>query len=397
MRKKGYFGSFGGQYVPELLMPALIELEKTYRQFKSDPAFQRELEDLLIHYAGRPTPLYFARNLTRKGGGAQILLKREDLNHTGSHKLNNCLGQVLMAKKSGKTRVIAETGAGQHGVATATACALMGIDCQIYMGAEDVKRQKLNVLRMEILGAEVVPVYSGTQTLKDAINEALRNWITHVQSTQYVMGSVVGPHPFPTIVREFQSVIGKEAKAQLKAFDVDFPHYIVACVGGGSNAMGIFSAFENTPARFVGVEAGGFGSQLGQHAASITRGEVGVFHGEKSYFLQDADGQIAPAHSIAAGLDYPGVGPEHAYFSETGRARYVTIRDDEAVEAFRTLSETEGIIPALESAHAVAYGLKLAKTLPPEQIVLINLSGRGDKDIQNLTFEKTEGHHESIG
>ena len=234
MRKKGYFGSFGGQYVPELLMPALIELEKTYRQFKSDPAFQRELEDLLIHYAGRPTPLYFARNLTRKGGGAQILLKREDLNHTGSHKLNNCLGQVLMAKKSGKTRVIAETGAGQHGVATATACALMGIDCQIYMGAEDVKRQKLNVLRMEILGAEVVPVYSGTQTLKDAINEALRNWIAHVQSTQYVMGSVVGPHPFPTIVREFQSVIGKEAKAQLKAFDVDFPHYIVACVGGGS-------------------------------------------------------------------------------------------------------------------------------------------------------------------
>ena len=378
-------------------MPALIELEKNYRHLKSDPAFQRELEDLLAHYAGRPTPLYFARNLTQKAGGAQIFLKREDLNHTGSHKLNNCLGQVLMAKKSGKKRVIAETGAGQHGVATATACALMGIDCQIFMGAEDVKRQKLNVLRMEILGAEVVPVYSGTQTLKDAINEALRNWITHVQTTYYVMGSVVGPHPFPTIVREFQSVIGKEARAQLKEIDVDFPQYIVACVGGGSNAMGIFAAFENTPAQFVGVEAGGFGSRLGQHAASITRGEVGVFHGEKSYFLQDADGQIAPAHSIAAGLDYPGVGPEHAYFSETGRARYVTIRDDEAIEAFRTLSETEGIIPALESAHAVAYGLQLAKTLPPEEIVLINLSGRGDKDIQNFMFEKREENHESIG
>ena len=387
MRKKGYFGAYGGQYVPELLMPALIELEEAFHYFQSDDEFQKELAYLLKHYAGRPTPLYHAKNLTRQAGGAQIFLKREDLNHTGSHKLNNCLGQVLMAKKMGKKRVIAETGAGQHGVATATACALLDIDCQIYMGAEDVQRQHLNVYRMELLGAKVHPVHSGTKTLKDAINEALRYWIANVKTTQYVMGSVVGPHPFPTIVREFQAIIGNEAREQLKEYNIDAPDAIIACVGGGSNAMGIFHPFKHSKAKFIGVEAGGVSEEIGKHAASLTLGQVGVFHGEKSYFLQDANGQIAPAHSIAAGLDYPGVGPEHALYKDSGRAEYVRVTDAEAVEAFRTLASTEGIIPALESAHAVAYALRHAGTLSAQQIVLVNLSGRGDKDMTGIQLK----------
>jgi len=381
MRNRGYFGQFGGQFVPELLMPALIELEEAFNHYQQDRQFQAELADLLKNYAGRPTPLYFAQNLTRKTGSAKLFLKREDLNHTGSHKLNNCLGQVLMAKKMGKRKVIAETGAGQHGVATATACALLDIECRIYMGSEDVERQKLNVFRMQLLGAEVLPVNSGTCTLKDAINEAMRAWIASVKTTQYVMGSVVGPHPFPTMVREFQSVIGLEAREQIKEYGLSHPDYIVACVGGGSNAMGIFHPFKDTPAKLIGVEAGGRGNAMGQHAASLAFGEVGVFHGEKSYFLQNEHGQIAPAHSIAAGLDYPGVGPEHAYYKETGRASYKQVTDQEALEAYNLLAKTEGIIPALESAHAVAYARKLAPTLPREQSILINLSGRGDKDM----------------
>jgi len=384
MRKKGYFGAYGGQYIPELLMPALIELEEAFLYFQRDDEFQTELADLLKHYAGRPTPLYHAKNLSRQAGGARIFLKREDLNHTGSHKLNNCLGQVLMARKMGKKRVIAETGAGQHGVATATACALLDIDCQIYMGAEDVQRQHLNVYRMQLLGAEVHPVHSGTKTLKDAINEALRHWIANVKTTQYVMGSVVGPHPFPTIVREFQAIIGNEAREQLKEYNIHDPDSIIACVGGGSNAMGIFHPFKDSKAKFIGVEAGGVGEEIGKHAASLTLGQVGVFHGEKSYFLQDANGQIASAHSIAAGLDYPGVGPEHALYKDSGRAKYVRVTDEEAVQAFRTLASTEGIIPALESAHAIAYALKHASTLPAHQVVLVNLSGRGDKDMTGI-------------
>jgi len=381
MRKRGYFGNFGGQFVPELLMPALIELEEAYEYYSNDKAFRAELDHLLTHYAGRPTPIFYAQNLTRKAGGSRILLKREDLNHTGSHKLNNCLGQVLMAKKLGKKRIIAETGAGQHGVATATACALLDIECQIYMGKEDTQRQELNVFRMELLGAKVITVESGTQTLKDAINEALRDWIASVKNTHYVIGSVVGPHPFPTMVRDFQSIIGKEALSQLPAFGIDVPDYIIACVGGGSNAMGIFHPFKETPVKLIGVEAGGRGDDIGDHARSLSLGQIGVFHGERSYFLQDEHGQIAPAHSIAAGLDYPGVGPEHADYKERGRASYETVTDEEAVNAYLALAKTEGIIPALESAHAVAYALKLAPTLKKEQSILINLSGRGDKDI----------------
>ena len=394
MRKRGYFGNFGGQFVPELLMPALIELEEAYRHFSQDHACQNELSHLLIHYAGRPTPLYFAENLTRKFGGAKIFLKREDLNHTGSHKLNNCLGQVLMAKKMGKNRIIAETGAGQHGVATATACALLDIECQIYMGREDTVRQELNVFRMKLLGAKVITVESGSQTLKDAINETFRDWIASVKTTHYVIGSVVGPHPFPTIVRNFQSVIGREARSQLPAFGIDVPDYIIACVGGGSNAMGIFHSFKDTTAKLIGVEAGGRGQNIGDNARSLSLGQVGVFHGEKSYFLQNADGHIAPAHSIAAGLDYPGVGPEHAHYKETGRAVYETVTDDEAVDAYRKLARTEGIIPALESAHAVAYATRLARTLAKEQSILVNLSGRGDKDIMGFQEKKNNRGNE---
>ncbi|NOY60099.1 MAG: tryptophan synthase subunit beta [Calditrichaeota bacterium] len=381
MRKRGYFGNFGGQFVPELLMPALIELEETYNHYKKNDAFQKELRYYLSHYAGRPTPLYFAENLTRYAGGAKIYLKREDLNHTGSHKLNNCLGQVLMAKKMGKERIIAETGAGQHGVATATVCALFDMPCQVYMGKEDTVRQKLNVFRMNLLGAQVIAVESGSRTLKDAINEALRDWIATVKNTHYVIGSVVGPHPFPTIVRDFQSIIGKEAKLQCREFDFDVPDYIIACVGGGSNAMGIFHPFKSSSAKLIGVEAGGRGEKIGDNSASISKGQVGVFHGKKSYFLQNADGQIAPAHSVAAGLDYPGVGPEHAAYKESGRAVYVSINDEEALAAYKLLSEKEGIIPALESSHAVAYAVKLAAKLPKDKNILVNLSGRGDKDL----------------
>lgn len=381
MRKRGYFGNFGGQFVPELLMPALIELEEAYNYYKVNVAFQKELQHYLSHYAGRPTPLYFAENLTRYAGGAKIYLKREDLNHTGSHKLNNCLGQVLMAKKMGKKRIIAETGAGQHGVATATACALFNMPCQVYMGKEDTIRQELNVFRMKLLGTQVIAVESGSRTLKDAINEALRDWIATVKNTHYVIGSVVGPHPFPTIVRNFQAIIGEEAKSQCKEFGFKEPDYIIACVGGGSNAMGIFHPFKSSNAKLIGVEAGGRGERIGDNSASISKGQVGVFHGKKSYFLQNADGQIAPAHSVAAGLDYPGVGPEHAAYKESGRAIYVSINDEEALAAYKLLSEKEGIIPALESSHAVAYAVKLAAKLPKDKNILVNLSGRGDKDL----------------
>ncbi len=381
MRKRGYFGNFGGQFVPELLMPALMELEQAYEKYKNNDQFIQELFYLYKNYAGRPTPIYYAKNLTRIAGGARILLKREDLNHTGSHKLNNCLGQSLLAKNMGKKRIIAETGAGQHGVATATACALLGLECHVYMGKEDTVRQELNVFRMKMLGTEVIPVESGTQTLKDAINEAMRDWVSTVKTTHYIIGSVVGPHPFPVMVRNFQSIIGEEALQQLPEYGIDVPDYIIACVGGGSNAMGIFHPFVNTKAKLIGVEAGGRGANVGDHSSSLGRGEQGVFHGKKSYFLQNEYGQISPAHSIAAGLDYPGVGPEHAYYKETGRAQYVSITDEEAIYAYKTLAREEGIIPALESAHALAYALKLAPTLAENQTILVNLSGRGDKDI----------------
>lgn len=383
MRKRGYFGNFGGRYVPELLMPALLELEQAYDTYSKDEDFQNELAHLLKHYAGRPTPLFFAQNLTRHAGGARIYLKREDLNHTGSHKLNNCLGQGLLAKRMGKTRIIAETGAGQHGVATATACALLGLPCEVYMGEEDTVRQALNVHRMKMLGATVVPVTSGSRTLKDAINEAMREWVSCVKTTHYLIGSVVGPHPFPTIVRDFQAVIGEEAKTQCPEFGFDTPDYIVACVGGGSNAMGIFHPFKNSRTKLIGVEAGGRGTKIGDNAASLSLGSVGVFHGEKSFFLQNEDGQIEPAHSVAAGLDYPGVGPEHAAYKESGRAQYVSVTDEQALEAHKLLARTEGIIPALESSHAVAYAVILAGSLDKDKTVLINLSGRGDKDIHN--------------
>ncbi len=390
MRRKGYFGKFGGQFVPELLMPALYELEAGFCDIAQSKEFKQELNELLRNYAGRPTPLYYAKRLTKETGGAKILLKREDLNHTGSHKLNNCLGQALLAQKMGKKNIIAETGAGQHGVATATVCALMGMNCKVYMGAEDIERQQLNVFRMKLLGAEVVPVHSGTKTLKDATSEAMRVWISTVKHTQYILGSVVGPHPFPLMVRQFQSVIGTEAKRQLKQYGITEPDYIVACVGGGSNAMGIFHPFRKSQAKLIGVEAGGLGTLIGENAASISYGEAGVFHGKKSLFLQDENGQIIPAHSIAAGLDYPGVGPEHAFYSDSGRAEYVTVTDAEAIKAFKLLSQTEGIIPALESAHAIAYAVKLAAKLPKQRTVLVNLSGRGDKDTKTLQEEVNE-------
>jgi len=392
MRKRGYFGDFGGQFVPELLMPALYELENGFNTIAKTPEFETELDDLLANYAGRPTPLYFAKRLTEKTGGARILLKREDLNHTGSHKLNNCLGQALLAQKMKKKNIIAETGAGQHGVATATVCALMGMNCRVFMGEEDIKRQRLNVFRMRLLGAEVIPVTSGTRTLKDATSEAMREWISTVKHTQYILGSVVGPHPFPMMVRDFQAVIGKEVSEQIKTYGIEAPDVIVACVGGGSNAIGIFHAFRKTSAQLVGVEAGGLGKTIGENAASINYGEIGVFHGKKSYFLQDENGQIIPAHSIAAGLDYPGVGPEHAHYAKSGRAQYVTVSDKEAITAFKLLSQTEGIIPALESSHAVAYAVKIAAKLPRHKTVLINLSGRGDKDTQTLQAETGTAH-----
>ncbi|CDZ24642.1 Tryptophan synthase beta chain [[Clostridium] cellulosi] len=382
MGNKGRYGEYGGQYIPETLMNALIELEKAYEFYKKDPEFNAELDALLKEYAGRPSLLYYAKKMSKDLGGAQIYLKREDLNHTGSHKINNVLGQMLLAKKMGKKRVIAETGAGQHGVATATAAALMGLDCEIYMGREDTERQALNVFRMELLGAKVHPIDTGTKTLKDAINEALRDWAAHADDTFYLIGSVMGPHPYPEIVRDFQSVIGKEVKRQMKDTLGRLPDVLIACVGGGSNAMGLFYDFiPEKSVRLIGVEAGGKGTDTPQNAATITNGTVGVFHGMKSYFLQDSDGQIAPVYSISAGLDYPGVGPEHAYLHDIGRAEYVSATDKEAVDAFCYLSRVEGIIPAIESAHAVAHAMKLAPTLPKDKVIVVNLSGRGDKDV----------------
>lgn len=379
---KGRFGVHGGQYIPETLMNAVIELEEAYARWKDDPGFKAELEGLLKNYAGRPSLLYYAEKMTDDLGGAKVYLKREDLNHTGSHKLNNVLGQVLLAKRMGKTRVIAETGAGQHGVATATAAALMGMECEVYMGEEDTIRQALNVYRMELLGAKVHPVKTGTRTLKDAVNETLREWTARVADTHYVLGSVMGPHPFPTIVRDFQSVIGREVKAQLLEREGRLPDALLACVGGGSNAMGLFHEFVGDPqVRLIGCEAAGRGVETGETAATIAVGTPGIFHGMKSYFCQDEYGQIAPVYSISAGLDYPGIGPEHAWLHDTGRAEYVSITDGEAVDAFEYLSRTEGIIPAIESAHAVAYARKLAPQMKKDQILVVNLSGRGDKDV----------------
>ncbi|MBW2371030.1 MAG: tryptophan synthase subunit beta [Deltaproteobacteria bacterium] len=377
----GHFGPFGGRYVPETLMAALEELQEAYPRISADPAFIEELDDLLERYAGRPTPLTFARRTTELLGGAKIYLKREDLAHTGAHKINNVLGQCLLARHMGKPRVIAETGAGQHGVATATACALFGLECVVYMGTEDVERQALNVFRMELLGAEVRPVESGSCTLKDAINESMRDWVTNVRNTYYCIGSVMGPHPYPTLVRDFQRVIGVEARQQILDAEGRLPDVLVACVGGGSNAMGLFHPFvEDEGVRMVGVEAAGEGISSGRHGAAVSAGSTGIFHGMRTLVLSDDDGQIFPAHSISAGLDYPGVGPEHAWLHESGRAEYVTATDKEALDAFQFLSRSEGIIPALETAHAVAHVQKLAPTLPADAIVLLNLSGRGDKD-----------------
>ncbi len=392
---KGRFGIHGGQYIPETLMNAVIELEQAYEHYKGDPDFLAELEALLRDYAGRPSRLYYAARMTADLGGAKVYLKREDLNHTGSHKINNVLGQVLLAKRMGKTRVIAETGAGQHGVATATAAALMGLECEIYMGREDTERQALNVYRMELLGATVHPVDSGTRTLKDAVNETLREWTARVDDTHYVLGSVMGPHPFPTIVRDFQSVIGREVRAQLKEREGRLPDALIACVGGGSNAMGLFYEFIGEPSvRLIGCEAAGEGVETPRNAATVATGRVGIFHGMKSYFCQDEYGQIAPVYSISAGLDYPGIGPEHANLKDTGRAEYVPVTDAEAVDAFGYLSRMEGIIPAVESAHAVAHARKLAPSMGKNEILVINLSGRGDKDVAAIARYKGVDLHE---
>ncbi len=379
---KGRFGIHGGQYIPETLMNAVVELEEAYNRFKEDPEFTAELNDLLNEYAGRPSLLYYAEKMTEDLGGAKIYLKREDLNHTGSHKINNVLGQVLLAKRMGKTRIIAETGAGQHGVATATVAALMGLECEIFMGKEDTERQTLNVFRMELLGAKVHAVTSGTQTLKDAVNETMREWTQRMGDTHYVLGSVMGPHPFPTIVRDFQSVIGREVKQQIGQKEGRLPDAVLACVGGGSNAMGLFYDFiADKSVRLIGCEAAGHGVDTDRTAATIATGKSGIFHGMKSYFCQDEYGQIAPVYSISAGLDYPGIGPEHANLHDLGRAEYVPVTDDEAVEAFEYLSRLEGIIPAIESSHAVSYAKKLAPTMNKDQIIVICLSGRGDKDV----------------
>lgn len=386
---KGKFGQHGGQFIPETLMNAVNELEAAYEKYIHDEAFLAELDELNRTYTGRPSLLYYAAKMTEDLGGAKIYLKREDLNHTGSHKINNALGQVLLAKKMGKTRVIAETGAGQHGVATATAAALLGMECEVYMGKEDTDRQALNVFRMELLGARVHPVTSGTQTLKDAVNETLREWTNRVEDTHYVLGSVMGPHPFPTIVRDFQSIIGKEVKAQMMEAEGKLPDMLIACVGGGSNAMGLFYDFIGEPGvKLVGCEAAGHGVDTDKNAATIATGSLGIFHGMKSYFCQDEYGQIAPVYSISAGLDYPGIGPEHASLHDSGRALYVPVTDDEAVDAFEYLSRMEGIIPAIESAHAVAYARKVAPTMGKDQVIVINLSGRGDKDVAAIARYK---------
>jgi tryptophan synthase beta chain len=382
---QGRFGEFGGRYVPETLMTAIEELDAAYEAAKADPAFAAEMGAMLRDFAGRPTPLYLAANLTRELGGARIYLKREDLAHTGAHKINNAVGQGLLTKRLGKTRVIAETGAGQHGVATATICAHLGLECVVYMGEVDIERQAPNVFRMRLLGAEVRPVSSGSRTLKDAINEAMRDWVTNVKTTHYLIGSVMGPHPYPAMVRDFQSVIGREARAQMLEREGRLPDYAIACVGGGSNAIGLFHEFlDDTSVRLIGVEAAGHGIESGQHAATLSAGRPGVLHGSYSYLLQDESGQVQEAHSISAGLDYPGVGPEHAYLKASERARYESVTDEEALAAFQKLCLTEGIIPALESSHAVAYAMKLAPRLRPDEIVLINLSGRGDKDLETV-------------
>lgn len=391
----GRFGQYGGQYIPETLMPAVTELDQAYTKYKDDPEFQEELSRLLREYANRPSLLYKAERLTEKLGGATIYLKREDLNHTGAHKINNVLGQCLLAKRMGKTRVIAETGAGQHGVATATVAALMGLECEIYMGKVDTERQALNVYRMKLLGAKVHPVESGTMTLKDAVNETMREWTSRIKDTHYVLGSVMGPHPFPTMVRDFQSVIGKEVKQQILQKEGRLPDAILACVGGGSNAMGIFYDFiPDTSVRLIGCEAAGRGVDTKETAATMATGTLGVFHGMKSYFCQDKYGQIAPVYSISAGLDYPGIGPEHAYLRDIGRAEYVPITDDEAVDAFELLSRTEGIIPAIESAHAVAYAVKLAPVMGKGKVIVVNLSGRGDKDVAAIARYRREALYE---
>ena len=382
---QGHFGQFGGRYVAESLMPALLELEENYNQCQADPSFQAEFDHYLKNYVGRPSPLYFAQRLTEHLGGAKIYLKREDLNHTGAHKVNNTVGQILLARRMGKRKVIAETGAGQHGVATATVAALFGMECDVFMGTEDIRRQALNVFRMKLLGARVHEVTSGTATLKDAMNEAMRYWVTHVRDTFYIIGTVAGPHPYPQMVRDFQAIIGREGKEQLLEAEGRLPDVAVACIGGGSNAMGLFYPFiDEQSVRLVGVEAAGLGVATGKHAASISAGSVGVLHGNKTYLLQDDDGQIQHAHSISAGLDYPGVGPEHALLKDLERAEYVSVTDGEALEAFRLLTEMEGIIPALESSHAIAHLFKLAPKLSPEQVILVCLSGRGDKDIHTV-------------
>jgi len=379
---KGYFGNYGGRFVPETLMPVLDELAAAYQEAKADVAFWAQFDSLSHEYSGRPTPLYPAAKLTRHRGGAQIFLKREDLAHTGAHKINNALGQGLLARRMRKQRIIAETGAGQHGVATAAVCAMLGLECIIYMGAEDVRRQSLNVFRMKLMGAEVRLVSGGSRTLKDAINEAIRDWVTNARDTYYLLGSVVGPYPYPMMVRDFQSIIGKETRQQVLDKSGRLPDYIIACVGGGSNAIGIFYPFLNDKAvKLIGVEAAGRGLETGEHAAPLMAGEVGVLHGAKSYILQDSEGQIRETHSISAGLDYPGVGPEHSYLKDTGRATYVAVSDDEALDGFRLLCQTEGIIPALEPAHAIFYAARIAGSLDKEQIIVVNLSGRGDKDM----------------
>ena len=395
MSKIGRFGEFGGQYIPETVMTAVHELEKAYDKYKDDPEFNKELQELYHNYAGRPSMLYYAEKMTKDLGGAKIYIKREDLNHTGSHKINNVLGQILLAKKMGKTRVIAETGAGQHGVATATAAALMGMECEVFMGKEDTERQALNVYKMRLLGAKVHPVSSGTGTLKDAVSETMREWTNRISDTHYVLGSVMGPHPFPTIVRDFQAVISKEIKEQCLEAEGKLPDAVLACVGGGSNAIGTFYHFiEDQDVRLIGCEAAGRGIDTFETAATIATGKLGIFHGMKSYFCQDKYGQIAPVYSISAGLDYPGIGPEHAWLHDTGRAEYVAITDDQAVDAFEYLSRMEGIIPAIESAHAVAYARELAPKMDKDQVMVITISGRGDKDCAAIARYRGEDIHE---
>lgn len=394
--QKGRFGAYGGQFVPETLMPALAELEAAFDRARQDAEFQAQFRDLLRHFVGRPTPLYFARRLTEQCGGARIYLKREDLAHTGAHKINNALGQGLLAKRMGKTRVVAETGAGQHGVATAAVCAMLGLECVVYMGAEDIRRQQPNVLRMRLLGATVQEVNAGSRTLKDAINEALRDWVTNVATTHYLLGSALGPHPYPTIVREFQSVIGQEAREQMLQAEGKLPHTVIACVGGGSNSIGVFSAFRDDNVELVGVEAGGEGVGSGKHAARFAERQVGVLHGSFTYLLQDDDGQVRATHSISAGLDYPAVGPEHAEMFDAERAGYTYATDEEALDAFETLCRVEGILPALESSHAVAEALKRAPTLGTDDVILVNLSGRGDKDLETVMTALAAHRHPAV-